>query len=93
MFKEVHFSILDLNSGTDEFSSDDEHNKESEKESKKSKNEIVSQSEIVSADAPKYCFSLTTWFSSPDLGMTDFEVLMRSSAFTIKSNSGNVCKI
>lgn len=30
--------------------------------------------------------ALTTWFCSPDLGMKDYEVLIRSSAFVVKSN-------
>lgn len=33
----------------------------------------------------KQSLALTTWFCSPDLGMTDFEVLIRSSAFLVKS--------
>lgn len=33
----------------------------------------------------RHALALTTWFCSPELGMKDYEVLIRSSAFIVKS--------
>lgn len=44
------------------------------------------QSNFIEGLQKRHALALTTWFCSPDLGMTDYEVLIRSSAFVVKSS-------
>mmetsp|Transcript_24772 Transcript_24772/g.41903 ORF Transcript_24772/g.41903 Transcript_24772/m.41903 type:complete len:331 (-) Transcript_24772:234-1226(-) len=47
---------------------------------------FTSDSKFLTGLEKRNVLALTTWFCSPDLGMQDYEVLIRSSAFIVKSN-------
>jgi hypothetical protein len=44
-------------------------------------------------EKPQYCLALTTWVIQPDLGIVEFQSLIKASAFVVKATAAtpSVC--